>query len=149
MVAGTFTLYDSFSELMADGSIDLDNDSFKMCLVTSAYVFSAGHDEYADITGEVANGNGYTSTGQALTGVAWNRSGGVTTFTSNAAVWTASGAGITARACIIYDDTSAGKKLIGYMLLDATPANVSVTAGNNLTVGPHASQGWFQNTVNA
>lgn len=149
MPAGTFTLYDHVSELLGDATIDLDDHAFKAMLVTSAYTFSAAHTQYSNASGsEVANGNGYTTTGLLLTGVAWTRASGITTFTSNPAVWAATGAGITARAIIIYDDTIANDLLLGYMLLDATPANVSVTAGNNLTISPHATQGWFQNTVN-
>lgn len=148
MAAGTFTLYDSVAELIGDGSIDLDNDTFKIALVTSGYTFSAAHDEYADITNELTTANGYTSGGGTLANVTWTRTNGVATFDSDNFVWTASAAGITARRAIIYDDTSAGKKLIGTYLLDDTPADMTATAGNTFTVGPSASQGWFQITVN-
>jgi hypothetical protein len=148
MAAGTFTLYDSVAELIADGTIDLDADTFKLALVTSAYTPSAAHDEYADLTNELSTANGYTSGGATLGSVTWTRSSGVATFDSGDVVWTASSSGITARRAILYDDTSSGKKLIGHMLLDATPADVSVTAGNTLTVSPHSTQGWFQLTVN-
>ena len=39
-------------------------------------------------------------------------------------------------------------KLIGYYLLDTAPADLTATDGNTFTVGPHASNGWFQLTVN-
>lgn len=145
---GTFILYDSVAELIADGTIDLDNDTFKIVLVTSSYTFSAAHDEYSDLTGEVSNANGYTTGGGTLTGVTWTRSNGVATFDSDNYVWTATGAGITARRAVIVDDTSSGKKLIGTYLLDSAPADMTATAGNTFTCGPHASQGWFQLTVN-
>lgn len=148
MAAGTFTLYDSVAELIADGTIDLDGDTFKLALLTSSYTPSQAHDEYADLTNEHANGNGYTTGGATLGSVTWNRASGVATFDSADVVWTASGGSIVARYAVLYDDTSSGKKLIGHMLLDAAPANVTATAGNTLTVAPHASQGWFQLTVN-
>lgn len=148
MAAGKFTLYDSVAELIADGTIDLDNDTFKLALLASGYTPSAAHDEYADLTNELSTANGYTSGGATLTGVTWGQTGGVATFDSDEVVWTASSSGITARYAVLYDDTSSGKKLIGYMLLDSTPANVTATAGNTLTVAPHATQGWFQLTVN-
>jgi hypothetical protein len=148
MAAGTFTLYDSVAELIADATIDLDNDSFALQLHTSTYTPSAAHDELADLTNEHANGNGYTTGGITLTGVTWNRASGVATFDSNDVVWTASGGSIVARYAVLIDLTSTNDKLIGYMLLDSTPANVTATTGTTLTIAPHASQGWFQLTVN-
>lgn len=148
MAAGPFTFYNSVAELLGDGTIDLDNDTFKLALLTSSYTPNAAHDEYADLTNEVANGSGYTTGGATLASVTWAQTGGVATFDSNDVVWTASGGSIVARYAVLYDDTSSGKKLIGYFLLDATPANVTTTDGNTLTVAPHATQGWFQQTVN-
>lgn len=149
MATGTFTLYDTVAELIADGTIDLDSHTFKIALLTSSYTPSQAHDEYADVSGaEVANGSGYTTGGETLSGVTWSQTSGIATFDSDPAVWTASGGSIVARYAVIYDDTASGDKLIGYLLLDATPANLTATAGNTLTVGPHASNGWFQLEVN-
>lgn len=50
--------FTSFKKKMADGTIDLDSHSFKACLLTDVYVPSAAHGTYAQLTGEVANGNG-------------------------------------------------------------------------------------------
>lgn len=147
MAAGPFTLYDSVAELIGDGTLDLDNDTFKMVLLSSSYTPDPAHDEYADLAGELSTANGYTSGGETLTGVTWSQSGGVASFDSNAVQWTASGGSITARYAVIFDDTATGDKLIGYALLDTTPANVTATAGNTFTVTPHAS-GWFTLTVN-
>lgn len=145
---GTFTLYDSVAELIGDGTIDLDNDTFKVALLTSSYSPSAAHDEYTDLTGQVANGSGYTTGGGTLTNVTWTRSNSVATFDSDNYVWTASGGSIGARYAVIYDDTSSGKKLIGYYVLDSAPADLVATDGNTFTVGPSADNGWFQITVN-
>lgn len=149
MAAGTFTLYNSVAELIADGTIDLDGDTFKIALLDSGYTPSGAHDEWADVSGdEIANGSGYTTGGATLASVTWGQTGGVATFDSDPVVWIASGGPITARYAVIYDDTTSGDKLIGYCLLDTAPADVSVTDTNTLTVTPHASNGWFQLTVN-
>lgn len=148
MASGAFTLYDSVAELIADGTIDLDNDTFKLMLVASGYTPSQAHDEKADVTNELSTGNGYTAGGETLTNVTWGQTGGVATFDSDPVQWTASGGPITARYAVLYDDTSTNDKLIGYVLLDNTPANVTATDGNTFTVTPHASNGWFRNTVN-
>lgn len=147
MAAGTFTLYNGVAEWIADGTIDLDNDTFNITLHSSAYTPLATHDVYADLSGELTTAAGYTNGGAALTGVTWTRSGGTAKFDSNDQVWTApQGQSLTARYAVVRDVTA--NKLIGYMLLDTTPADVTATGGT-LTVGPHASNGWFQLTVNA
>jgi hypothetical protein len=148
MAAGTFTLYDTVAELIADGTIDLDTHVFNLQLHTSTYTPSAAHDELADLTNEHANNNGYTTGGIALANITWSQTGGVATFDSDPVVWTASGGSIVARYAVLIDLTATNDKLIGYMLLDATPADVTATDGNTLTVTPHATQGWFQITVN-
>lgn len=146
MAAGTFTLYDGVAEYLGDGTIDLDNDTFNITLHTSSYTPSGAHDAYTDLTNELATANGYTNGGAALTNVTWTRSSGVATFDSDNQVWTASSGPITARYAVIRSATA--NKLLGYMLLDSTPADLTATDGNTLTVGPHASNGWFQQTVN-
>lgn len=144
MAAGPFTFYDSVAELIADGALDLDGHTFNLQLHTSSYTPSAAHDELADLTNEVANGAGYTTGGAALTGITWGQVGGVATFDSDPVVWTAAGGPITARYAVLIDLTATNDKLIGYMLLDATPADVTATDGNTLTVNPP----WFTLTVN-
>jgi hypothetical protein len=148
MAAGTFTFYDTVAELIADGTIDLDTHTFKLQLHTSSYTPSAAHDELADLTNEVSNANGYTTGGVTLTSVTWGQTSGVATFDSDPVQWTASGAGIVARYAVLIDTDATNDKLIGYMLLESPAADVTATAGNTLTVTPHASQGWFQLTVN-
>jgi uncharacterized protein with von Willebrand factor type A (vWA) domain len=51
-------------------------------------------------------------------------------FTANPA-WTASGGSIAARYAAVYE---VGGDVLAYCLLDTTPADVTVTSGNVLTV---------------
>jgi hypothetical protein len=74
----------------------------------------------------------YTLGGVALGGVSWTNSAGVETFATGNASWTAAGGSITARYAVIYDVTTGD--LLAYCLLDSTPADVTVTAGNTLTI---------------
>lgn len=146
MAAGTFTLYDGVAAYLGDGTIDLNTDTLNITLHTSTYTPSQAHDAYEDLTNELATANGYTNGGAALTTVTYNQTGGVATLDSDNQVWTASGGSITARYAVIRSTTA--NKLVGYYLLDDTPADVTATDGNTLTVGPNASNGWFQTTVN-
>lgn len=146
MAAGTFTLYNSVSEFLGDGTIDLDLNAFSITLHTSAFTPDAADSVYLDLNAELPTANGYTAGGAALTAVTWNRVGGVTTFDSADQVWTAAGGPITARYAVVRDTTA--NKLIGYMLLESPAADVTVTDGNTLTVGPSAANGWFTQSVN-
>jgi len=46
----------------------------------------------------------------------------------------AAGGSITARFAVIYDDSHASKQAVCVSLLDTTPADLTATAGNTLTV---------------
>lgn len=149
MAAGTLILYNSFSEFAQDGTIDLDSHTFKGILLTSAYTPDLTHSTLANVSAnEIAGANGYTTGGQALQNVTWTRAAGVATFDSDNLVWNATGGSITAHYLIVYDDTAANDELVGYGILDDTPADVVATAGNTFTVGPNATTGWFTHTVN-
>lgn len=89
-----------------DGSIDLDTDVIRVALVTSTYTPNQdSHEDYADITNEVANGNGYVTEGEQIGGAAVTKDNtdneGV--FDGNDVTWAAST--ITARGAIVYKDS--------------------------------------------
>lgn len=136
-MAASITIYDSFREYMADGTIDIDGDTFKVMLVSSTYTPSASaHTVKADITGELTTANGYTAGGATLGTVTWTKSGATVTFDAADTTWTATGGSITARYAVIYDDTptTPADPLVAYILLDTTPADVTATDGNNFTL---------------
>lgn len=133
-MAASLTFYNSFREYIADGTIDLDTHTFKVMLVASGYTPSTAHTVKADVTNELSTANGYTAGGATLGSVAWGHSGGTATFDAADTVWTASGGSIVARYAVIYDDTAASDELVCYILLDTTPADVTTTAGNTLTL---------------
>ena len=138
-MAASLTFYNSFREYVADGTIDLDTHTFKVMLVASGYTPSAAHTVKADVTNELSTANGYTAGGATLGSVTWGHSGGTATFDAADTVWTASGGSIVARYAVIYDDTAANDELVCYILLDTTPADVTTTAGNTLTLQWNAS----------
>lgn len=120
--------------------------NFRIALVTSAWTPNDTTDElWAVASGsEIANGNGYTTGGGALTSVALSQTGGVVKFTSAAFVWTASGGSIPAwRYGVVYYLGTLNSKvnpLVGRFLGDSAPADVpATTSGNTLTFTPNAS----------
>lgn len=148
MAADPWQVYASLVEFAGDGTVDLDNDTFVAILLDSGHTPDVNtHDELADVVGdELASTNGYER--QTLTGVTWVRSGANVTFTCNPFVFEADGGPIVARYCAIFDDTSSGDKLVAICLLDDSPADVTVTDGNTLTITPHASTGIVQYQAN-
>lgn len=110
-------MYGLFLKSLANKEIDLDTDTLKAMLCTSAYTPDQDTHQYkSSITNEVT-GTGYTAGGQALTSVTVAYSAGTNTLTLDAAdpSWAAST--ITARYIVFYDSspaTDATRPLIAY-----------------------------------
>ncbi len=143
MTADALQFYNAFKANIGNGSMDLDTNTFKLMLVTSTYTFAATHSQKSDITNELSTANGYTANGATLASVTWAQSSGTAKFDSNDPSWTASGGSLVFRRGVLYDDTSTNDLLVGSVLFDNTPANITVTDGNTFTVQVNASNGWF------
>lgn len=107
-------IYDKFKMYMADGTIDLDDDQFKIALMDSNHSFVSTHTDWSQVSAnEISGGNGYTSGGKVLANNTWAESGGTVTFDADNASWTASGGVLgPASHAVIYDDTATDDKLI-------------------------------------
>jgi hypothetical protein len=137
MPAGAWTFTNEGRTRLLNGAFDIDSDSWKMALhTTTGTQPGAATTTWAGLsTSEHAAANGYTAGGIAITLTL----SGTTTVTVDIAtdpVWTASGGSIVARWAVIYE---VGGNVLCYCLLDNTPADVTATAGNTLTVAAHAS----------
>ena len=136
MAAGTWTFPNAARKLLLDGTFDLDTDSFKIALFLSASNIGSASTTYAAATSEHANANGYTTGGIAITGITLTGTTTVTWDSTVDYVWTASGGSIIARFAVIYEVAG---NILCYCLLDSTPADVTVTTGNTLTIALSAS----------
>jgi hypothetical protein len=146
MAAGKWKLYENAKKRLADGTFDLDAaSSWKMALLSStsnANTLSVGTGVYGDLTNELTTANGYTAGGLALTNPTWTNASGTITFDIDDAVWTASGGSIAARFAVIYWNATVNtivKPLLCVCLLDTTPADVTATTGNTLTISINVS----------
>jgi hypothetical protein len=144
----TLQLYGKFGANMMGGEVagdtfamDYLSDTIKASLHTTSYTPNIDTDEvFANASSELSTANGYTAGGATLASktVSYNATGNITTFGSAAITWTASGAGITFRYVVFWDDTVGSDPLIGY--LDCT--SQTVPAGQVLTIDPTGSGLW-------
>jgi len=91
------------------------NNRCKTMLTTSTYSpVQDTHKVYTDVTNEVANGNGYTTTGAAMgTGTITGPTTRVVTWDAPDVTWSTST--ITARRSVTYDDIDSTDRLICWL----------------------------------
>jgi hypothetical protein len=135
----TVNKFSAARKYLLDGTIDLDTDTIKVALVTSAYTFNAANTVWADISTNEASGPGYTAGGQALANIALTYDGSAAKFDADDTVWTSST--VTARWAIAYKSGTANgltNPLLCAYLLDDTPADVS-SSNADFTIQWHAN----------
>lgn len=120
---------------MLNGTFDFDTDSFKIALFLSTSNLGAATTTFAGVTNEHAAANGYTAGGIAVT-IALSGTTTVTVDSTTNPVWTAAGGSIVARFGCLYEVAG---DVVAYFLLDSTPADVTATDGNTLTITISAS----------
>lgn len=143
-MATTLTLYNKFKQYIADGTIDLDTNTIKVALVTSAYTPAATHDVLADVLSSpspevvpvASPDNGYDAGGATLAdgAVTFTDSPSQSKFDATDLTWSTLTA--TFRYGIIYASGTLNgivNPLIGYILFNDTPANITV-AGVDFTI---------------
>lgn len=121
-------LYRSVRAALLKSTIDFLSDDIMVALVGSAYTPSLDHAQWDDVSTHEITGAGYTAGGQSLAGKTVSTSGDIATFDAADTTW----AGLTAtmRYAVLYANVSRDgltQPLIGYVLLDNTPADVAVT----------------------
>jgi hypothetical protein len=124
-------IYNSFRTDLASGNIDLNSDTLKLMLVTSAYTPDASADsKRSHVTNEVS-GTGYSSGGAALSGATVTQSGATAYLDAADVSWPAST--ITARGAVLYKSTGSATddNLIAYIDFGSDRSSSSGTFGVN------------------
>ena len=114
------------------GGVHLSTDVYKMALYPSAATLDATTATYSS-TGEVANGNGYTTGGATLSGFSTGTNGTQGNLTFTSPTWPTSS--ITARGAVIYN-TSKTNKVIAVLYFGA--ADIVSTNGTFTVTLPTA-----------
>lgn len=133
MTAGPWVLTNSFRPEELEGQLGnlTAANAVSVVLLASSSNIGPGSTIFSGVTGELATGGGYTAGGVQATFSEAGTTSATLTFTSNIQ-WTASGSGISAYYAAVIENT--GGYVLAYCELDSTPATVTVTAGNTLTI---------------
>ena len=116
-------------------NINAGSDAWVIKLATAV-------DQTAGTITEVANGNGYTTGGNAASTSSSSQTGGTYKLVlSSPAAWTASGAGFSFRYAVLVDSTTSTN--VGYWDYGSSQA---VAAGETVTVTLDGTNGVFQAT---
>lgn len=149
MAVQAFKFYEMAREYIGDNTIDLDGSIFRISLYQSSSNFATDTSSVrSQITNEVVDGNGYSTSGKTLSATTWitGASGNVRRFDSTAVIWTATGGAIAnIKAFVVWISAAAvaNEKLLGYASLTST--QFTLASGNTLTLTPPAD-GLFELT---
>jgi hypothetical protein len=148
-----FKWYDRANLYIANGTyeagspqISIAAQPITVALLTSTYTFSAAHNVYGDLTNELTTTGGYTSGGQAISGLTLTQSSTVTNLTGSTVTWTASAGGIAAfRFAAVYINATVNSIVKPLLFtIDNNGSDVpATTAPNTLSVTWNAT-GIFQ-----
>jgi hypothetical protein len=119
-MAVTVTPYLVGLQKLVTGGIDLDTDTFKMALVTSAYTPDTdAHDFWNDVSGsEVAAGDGYSTGGASITlSVSADTSGNNIDVDCTDVTW-ATASGLSSRYAVVYKSTGVSSTSPVLLLID-------------------------------
>lgn len=132
MAVGVWTLTNNAKMRMAKGNWNIDAATLKTALFTGASNVGATSTTYAAATNELAAANGYATGGIAVD-LGYAGSASVAASLLVNPVWTASGAGLTARTAAMYE---VGGDIFATLTLDTTAGgtDVVVSSPNTLTI---------------
>lgn len=100
-------LYGPFFQSLLNKEVDIDTDTLKVMLTTSAYTPNQDTHRYkSDVTNEIT-GTGYTAGGATVTSPTVTYTGASNLITFDAADTSWSSASFTARTYVLYDSTPA------------------------------------------
>ena len=120
-MAITTAICTSYKQEILEG-VHTSTDTYKIALFTDSATLGASTTAYSS-TNEVANGGGYTTSGNTLTGFASGVASNKAYITFTDPEWTS--ATITARGCLIYNSTRSTKAVAAFDF----GSNISSTNG--------------------
>lgn len=142
MSASAWAVYNEAKKYLGAGTITFPG-AFRITLHTSASNFNtATLSQFSELTNEVSEANGYSSSGKALANEAWTvgASAGQYKFDADDPFWSANGGSISnIKGAVIWQSaaSTASRKLLCRSTL--TSSQFSLSATNRLTITMNAS----------
>lgn len=130
-----YNKFQSFVEALAEKVHNLGSDTLRVALSNTAPVNT--NTTLANIT-EIANGNGYTTGGTAVSTTGSAQTAGTYKLTLADVVFTATGAVGPFQYAVLYNDTATNNELIAWWDYGST---VTLASGDTFTVDFDASAG--------
>jgi hypothetical protein len=143
MAAQAWKIYNLAKKKIGNGSINLAATVFRMSLVTSASNFATlTIGTHASLTNEIADGNGYSTSGKACTSEIWTVGASAKQYMFDVAdlVWTATGGNIAnIKGAVIWLSAASagGRHLVATASL--TSSQFTLSTGNTLTITINSS----------
>jgi hypothetical protein len=138
MAAQSWKFYNLAKKKIGNGSISLASTVMRMSLVTSASNFATRTiGTFASLTNEIADGNGYSTSGKSLTGEVWTAGASAQQYKWDAddVVWTGTGgtiANIKGAVIWLSAASAGGRHLVAFASL--TSNQFTLASGNTLTI---------------
>jgi len=133
-------IFEEFAADVGKKLIDLDTDTIKLALITTAYgsvAASTASPTWSDFSAAQVSGSGYSAGGATVASNALAEASGVATFDASDVTWSqTSGGPADVRTAILYSSTAAASNAIA--AVDIGSAAVSLVNGD-ITVAWHAS----------
>lgn len=141
MAAGAWAVYNEAKKYIGNATLNLSTAK-RITLHTSASnANTATLSIYSELTNEVSESNGYSSSGKSLTSVVWTQgaSAGQYKFDADDVVWTGTGGAISNIKFAVISNVSGGAS--GKLLCRSqlTSSQFTLASGNTLTVAMNAS----------
>ena len=139
MAAQSWKFYNLAKKKIGNGTISLASTVMRISLVTSASNFATKTlGTFASLTNEIADGNGYSTSGKAMTSEVWTvgaASAGQYKWDADDVVWTGTGGAISnIKGAVIWVSgaSAAARHLVAFASLTSTQFNLA--SGNTLTI---------------
>lgn len=143
MAAQAWKLYNKAKRKIGSATLNLTSTAFRITLHTSASNFAtATLTIYNELTNEVTEANGYSSSGKALTSEVWTvgASAGVYKFDVGDPIWTATGGTIpNIKGAVIWISAAASASRFLLVRASLTSAQFTLASGNTLTLQMNSS----------
>ena len=143
MAAQAWKVYNKAKKSIGNATLNLAGTVWRISLVTSASNFATFTiSTFASLTNEIADGNGYSTSGKALTSEVWTvgASAKQYKFDTDDVIWTATGGTIAnIKGAVIWQSgaSALARKLLCFASLTSTQFTLSTN--NTLTIQMNAS----------